>query len=81
MVIGADGKVDNFESRMLKLSTLSAAEARAESRKLLQPLVVGMRGQEERIQSFISEVRENEAKVHISAEAQTFLAAVSTAVP
>ncbi|CAM6089935.1 unnamed protein product [Calypogeia fissa] len=79
VVIDGNKRRDNFESKMVQLSTLFAAEtnsATAQIRELLQPLVVGMRRQDERLQSFISTVRGNETKVETSSETQKFFADV-----
>ncbi|CAM6089938.1 unnamed protein product [Calypogeia fissa] len=79
VVIDGNKKRDNFEAKMVELSTLFAAESNAatsEIRKLLKPLVVGIRRQDEKLQSFISMVRGNETKLETSTEAQKFFADV-----
>lgn len=79
MAIDAHWKMGDFETKLLGLSSLPADQSHqvmTEIRKLLQPLVEGTGRQDQRIQSFISAVRENEPKVETSAETQKFIADV-----
>ncbi|CAM6100512.1 unnamed protein product [Calypogeia fissa] len=79
VVIDGNNKRDNFEAKMVELSTLFAAESNAgtsEIRKLLKPMVSGMRRQDAKLQSFISMVRGNETKLETSIQAQKFFADV-----
>lgn len=73
------GKMDDFGTRMVELSHNTNAET-AQIRKLLQPLVVGMKREDRyyRIQSLVSIVRQNEQKVETSSQTQKFVADVRT---